>query len=134
MNRKLVMLLAAVGLLLALFALGDTLGGTPKAFADPSSVNWDVILCDKIGGANDPACNDINASAGDSDGIIETGEHPEIRHVFKMDIVPGAASEEFIGLANVAWSGITPLWAPPSPMATGWGKGRTTSRPTSSPP
>jgi hypothetical protein len=112
MNRKLLFLVGAVALVVALSALGRA----PKVFADPFTYNFDITMCDGKAGANDPTCinTDVNGdttvdtAVGDGDGSIENGESPEVKTHLTLDLTPAIADENIFGLANTVWQGITP--------------------------
>jgi hypothetical protein len=104
MNRTFLCLAGTVALVIVL----STLGRTPQASADDFSLNWDVVLCDGVGGANDPSCTDPTTVQGDNDGIIETNENPEVQTKLMLDLAPAVADEPFFDLANAVWQGIIP--------------------------
>jgi len=107
MNRKLLLLTGVIGLFLLLFALDNGAGRTPKAFADDFSANFDIVLCDGKGGANDAVCAAPDATANviaDNDGIPEVGEKVEVRTYFVTGFAAGAEEATF-GLANTIWTG-----------------------------
>lgn len=111
MKRKFLFLAGAA--LAAAVVLTLTLGGfgrSSKVSADPASFDFDIILCDGVGGANDPSCTDPATAAdnGAALGMIQPGDNPEVKTNLTMDTTPVTADEAFCDLADAVWQGITP--------------------------